>query len=742
MFLLMPVLVVALFTLVVVPQQQARMRQSLESQIQGTIASIVDINSAAYIQEDFPSIVDISSLVIKENPLIRYMVTSRQGGASILSTPDRWQEVDLSTSSHRWLNDKASRVIEQDPLTGERVYHHVFPVRFYNLDWGWIHVGVSLKVHDAQIRTMYLVTFAIGAVCVGLSALLAWYFARQLTTPLLHLKRVVERIRGGELGVRASVRTGDEVEQLADSFNATADALKSLTEELEVRVEERTLELKHSEERYRLLFENAAEAIFVLKEGKVRFWNPALRQLTGYRAEQLTGMPFAEVVFEDDRAAFLELMTRAETAGTPVTREGLRLARRSGEHVWVDVNGVAIRWDEDPALLCFVQDISERRALQVQLFHAQKMEAVGTLAGGIAHDFNNLLAGILGYVSLLQVGKDPSDPDYGRLQKIENQINSATGLTRQILGFARGGTYEKKPRDLNQVVQGAVELFGRTRRDIQVVQDLQEEGCTVDCDRGQIEQVLVNLLVNGAQAMPDRGTLTVRTRTREYPEETTEPFGLSPGWYVEVEVQDTGIGMDEATQARIFEPFFTTKGPGGGTGLGLASAYGIIKNHEGLIRVQSQVGHGSTFTCAFPRSKATVAPRERRRMNGIQHGEGTVLLVDDQNVIRTVGRAMLEMIGYKVLTAESGSEGLAIFKANPGQIDLVLLDMVMPGMGGGETFHHLRAIDPNIPVILASGYSLEGEVEALLACGCNGFLPKPFSTAQLSEKIAEVLPER
>lgn len=742
MFLLMSVLAVTLFALVVVPRQQARMRHSLESQIQGTIASIVDINSAAYIREDFPGIVDISSLVIKDNPLIRYVVTSRQGGVSILSTPLRWEEIDLSAPGNQWLGDTRSRVIDQDRLTGERIYHHVFPVRFYDLDWGWIHVGVSMKALDAQVRTMYLGTVAVGFSCVGLSALLAWYFARQLTTPLLHLKTVAERIRGGELGVRASIRTGDEVEQLADSFNATADALKSLTDDLEARVEERTLELKHSEDRYRLLFENASEAIFVLQDGKVRFWNPALRQLTGYRAEQLTGLRFADVVFEDDREAFLELMARAEASGGSVTREGLRLARRSGEHVWVDVNGVVIRWDQDPALLFFVQDISERRSLQVQLFHAQKMEAVGTLAGGIAHDFNNLLAGILGYVSLLQVGKDPSDPDYGRLQKIENQIHSATGLTRQILGFARGGTYEKKTRDLNQIVEGAVELFGRAQRGLKVVQELQDTGCAVDCDRGQIEQVLANLFANAAQAMPGGGTLTVRTRTREYTEDLTEPFGLAPGRYVEVEVQDTGIGMNEATQARIFEPFFTTRGPGGGTGLGLASTYGIVKNHAGLIRVQSRVGQGSTFTCAFPQSKAAVAVRERPRLDGIRQGEGTVLLVDDQQVIRTVGKAMLEMIGYDVLTAGSGTEGVAIFKANPGQIDLVLLDMVMPGMGGGETFHQLRAIDPHIPVILASGYSLEGEVEALLASGCNGFLPKPFSTAQLSEKIAEVLPER
>ena len=370
---------------------------------------------------------------------------------------------------------------------------------------------------------------------------------------------------------------------------------------------------------------------------------------------------------------------------------------------------------------------------------AQKLESLGLLAGGIAHDFNNLLAGILGYVSVIQAGKEPGTPEYDQLQTIEQQIDSARGLTRQLLGFARGGTYEMRPWDLNQIVQSAVDLFGRTKREIEVVLFLHGQECVADCDRGQIEQVLINLFVNASQAMPEGGTLTVRTRQKEYPEDLTRPFDLPSGWYVEVEVQDTGIGMDEATQARIFDPFFTTKDLGGGSGLGLASVYGILKNHRGLVRVHSQLGHGATFTCALPRSKAPVIVRDKPRRKGTHRGEGTVLVVDDQEIIRTVSKAMLEMIGYGVLRAESGEEALAIFEANREQIKLVLLDMIMPGMSGKETFHRLRALDPHLPVILASGYSLGGEVDALLAEGCNGFIQKPFNVAVLAEKISQVL---
>ena len=739
MFLLVSAVAVGMFTLFVIPRHRETMLRSMETEIHGTLATIVGINQSTYIQEDFASIVDINALVLRENPGIQYLVTSRRGGNTTLNLKGSWQEIDPAQPTNRWLEDHTSRMIDRNPLTGERVFHYAFPVRFYDLEWGWVAAGLSMRAADAQIRGMYLATLAIGALCMAFSALLAGFFTRRLTAPLLNLKAAAERIRGGEWEVRASVHTGDEVEQLADSFNATAEALRRLNLELEARVQERTLALRRSEERYRLVLDNAAEAIFVLREGRIRFWNPVLQELTGHERKELEGALFEDLVAKADRMAFLDLLARAESAQGPVLREGLRVERYAKEPLWVDVTCVAIRWDQDPALLCFVQDISERRNLQGQLFRAQKMEAIGTLAGGIAHDFNNLLAGILGYVSVIQAGKEPGTPEYDQLQTIEQQIDSARGLTRQLLGFARGGTYEMRPWDLNQIVQSAVDLFGRTKREIEVVLFLHGQECVADCDRGQIEQVLINLFVNASQAMPEGGTLTVRTRQKEYPEDLTRPFDLPSGWYVEVEVQDTGIGMDEATQARIFDPFFTTKDLGGGSGLGLASVYGILKNHRGLVRVHSQLGHGATFTCALPRSKAPVIVRDKPRRKGTHRGEGTVLVVDDQEIIRTVSKAMLEMIGYGVLRAESGEEALAIFEANREQIKLVLLDMIMPGMSGKETFHRLRALDPHLPVILASGYSLGGEVDALLAEGCNGFIQKPFNVAVLAEKISQVL---
>nr|WP_320131250.1 response regulator [uncultured Holophaga sp.] len=738
MFLLVPILAILLGVGMVLPRQERLLMQALDSQMSGTLASITGINSSTFARDDFAGLVEIGTQVLEANPELRYVIISRNGGTAIQNTDGHWAELDLRAPENQWIKGASSRIIEHNPLTGTRVYHHAFPVKFYNTEWGWIYVGVSMATYDAQLHQLYI-NFVVGAlVFAALSALLAWLFTRRLATPLLHLKTAAERIQGGELGMRAVVSTGDEVEQLSLAFNGMAEALQRLKEGLEARVNERTLELQRSEERYRLLFENAAEAIFVLQQRRIRFWNPALRGMVGREQDQLTGTRFEELVLQEDRPAFLDLVARAESTGSPVLREGLRLESRGGEPVWVNLNCVVIRWDEDPALLFFAQDTSESRALQVQLFHAQKMEAIGTLAGGIAHDFNNILAGILGYVSLLQMGKEPGSPEYERLQKVEKQVNSATGLTRQLLGFARGGAYEPKPWDLNQIVQGALDLFGRTKRQVRITLELHRERCVVDCDRGQIEQVLINLFVNAAHAMPDGGTLTIRTDFQDHGRDFAEAHGVEPGTYVEVSVKDTGVGMDSATLARIFDPFFTTRSMGGGTGLGLASVYGILKNHGGCIRVESRPGMGANFTFSLPRSQVGLISEERQRVKQITAGEGSVLIVDDQEIIRTVGQSMLEMIGYRVTAVESGLAAIEFIKGHPGMLDLVILDMIMPGMSGGETFQRMRALEPELPVILSSGYSLDGEVEALLECGCNGFLQKPFNAAQLAEKISEV----
>ncbi|MBA4418012.1 MAG: hybrid sensor histidine kinase/response regulator [Syntrophus sp. (in: bacteria)] len=386
----------------------------------------------------------------------------------------------------------------------------------------------------------------------------------------------------------------------------------------------------------------------------------------------------------------------------------------------------------------YVRDITEKRQLENRLLNAQKMEAIGTLAGGIAHDFNNLLMGIQGYSSLMLLGTDHIDPNYEKLKNIENLVQSGADLTKQLLGFARGGAYRLKATDLNDLIKKTSSIFGRTKKEISIHTKTQENILIVEADQGQIEQVLLNLYVNAWQAMPGGGNLFLETENVTLDMEFVKPYDVRPGKYVKVSVADTGVGMDEKTIQRIFEPFFTTKEMGRGVGLGLASAYGIIKNHKGIIQAQSRRGFGATFTIYLPVS-ARIPVEEKTIPGEIQKGKETILLVDDEKAIIDVTRQILERLGYKVFIARSGREAIEVFKKERGSIDLVILDMVMPGIGGAETFYGLKSVDPGVRVILSSGYSINDEALEIMKEGCRAFIQKPFKIDQLSGKLREVL---
>jgi len=380
----------------------------------------------------------------------------------------------------------------------------------------------------------------------------------------------------------------------------------------------------------------------------------------------------------------------------------------------------------------------ERQRLERQQVQAQKMEAIGTLAGGIAHDFNNVMMGIQGRTSLLLSEVDRTHPFYEHLKGIEEHLHKATDLTRRLLGFARGGKYEVRPIDLNAVIREQNRMFGRTRKEITLEESLEPSLWTVKADQGQIEQVLLNLYINAWQAMPTGGTLRVHTENKTLRERDVRDHRTKPGDYAAVSVSDTGVGMDPETRQRIFEPFFTTKKTGRGTGLGLASVYGTVQNHEGFIHVESQPGRGTTFTLFFPAFRRVPAAQRKSGDDMIQ-GHGTVLLVDDEPMILQIGQMMLQRLGFDVKTAGSGEEALNLFKADPAQIDLVILDMIMPDLSGAETFERLKAIGPGVKVLLSSGYSIDGEAAGILKRGCDGFIQKPFDLQSLSKKIRDVL---
>jgi two-component system cell cycle sensor histidine kinase/response regulator CckA len=342
---------------------------------------------------------------------------------------------------------------------------------------------------------------------------------------------------------------------------------------------------------------------------------------------------------------------------------------------------------------------------------------------------------IMGLASLMSAKIDPSHPFYADLQEIENQVQAGRELIQKLLTFARGTRFQVQPVDVNELVQVTADMFGRTRPDLQIVQELSRNLPPAAADPGQMQQVLMNLLINAWQAMPEGGKITITTRSINLKGGQDQPWELKPGAYMELSLSDTGVGMEAETLDHLFEPFFTTKAPGQGTGLGLASAYRIIKSHGGAIQVKSERGHGSTFTILLPVSQTppqVLAPRQGQ----IITGQGTILAVDDEPVLRQVAARLLKSLGYRVLEAPSGQRAIEIFKEHGGRIDLVLLDLVMPGLNGFQTLERLRALHPRVRVLLCSGH---GDAQDDNLPPEVAFISKPYSLELLSQKVAETL---
>jgi CheY-like chemotaxis protein len=369
------------------------------------------------------------------------------------------------------------------------------------------------------------------------------------------------------------------------------------------------------------------------------------------------------------------------------------------------------------------------------------MEAIGTLAGGIAHDFNNLLMGIQGNVSLSLLEADARTGFYQNLKKIEQLVQNGVDLTKQLLGFARGGKYEVSVVDMNQLLKEQNLMFGRTNKEVIFDGHYAPTLWRVEVDRGQIEQVLMNLYLNALQAMPGGGTLLVRTENVTIDQDQYRPYHVKAGQYIKIKITDSGVGMDEKTQQRIFDPFFTTKEMGRGTGLGLASVYGIVKNHEGFINVSSQIDKGTEFEIYLPATEEAVT-EQQQAVETFYAGQGTVLLVDDEAMILDVGQRMLHKLGYHVFTATDGVEALEVYAENQGKIDVIILDMVMPRLNGGDTYDQIKALNSRAKVLLSSGYSINGQAQEILNRGCDGFIQKPFNMQSLSRNIRMVLDKK
>jgi two-component system, cell cycle sensor histidine kinase and response regulator CckA len=510
--------------------------------------------------------------------------------------------------------------------------------------------------------------------------------------------------------------------------------------------------LNNSEQRFRALVERSFDAVTLADaEGNIIYESPNVPRITGLDIHSRIGKSGFEIVHPDDlpraRSVFLNILAEP---GATVTNLEFRGVRSDGT-VWIaECNAVNLLHDPNVrAIVINHRDITERKRLekereklQADLFQVQKMEAIGTLAGGVAHDFNNILAGVMGNLSLLELGTRNNfgnNPERDRyIQEIKELVQRGADLNNQLLGFARRGKTEVGPLDLAHAVEKTADMFGRTRRDLVIHQDFASSLMPVLMDYAQIEQVLLNLFINAGHAMPDGGHLILRADNVDLTSEQTETHGAAPGRFVKLVVADTGVGMDEATRARIFEPFFTTKSVGKGTGLGLASVYGIIKGHGGIITVESELGKGTAFSLFLPTTQIAVK-KAAFQTQPIHQGEGTILVVDDESILLKSVAQMLASLGYDVLTAATGRDAIEIVREKKNKLSLVILDLTMPEMSGAKTYEAIRAIAPQLKVLLSSGYSIEGQAQELLARGCCGFLKKPYDLGIISAKLKEVL---
>lgn len=512
------------------------------------------------------------------------------------------------------------------------------------------------------------------------------------------------------------------------------------------RLEKVQSDLAESEEKYRLLVEHANDAIFIIQDGQVQFPNNKGREIGRQLGLDLERVPFIEYVHPDDREMVIDRHLRRLRGEDLPHTYSLRLVGSSGREMTMALNAVLIQWQSRPATLNFMRDITAQKELEAQLEQAQKLEALGSMAGGMAHDFNNLLMSIRADAASLQLGTDISDRQQGTLSGILHAVSSGEAMTKQLLGFARKDTCKFFTTDLNRLSEKTIDLFKRNHPGLNIHTDLDNQLWMVEADPVQLERVILNLMVNSDQAMPDGGNLYLSTRNETLDRRSARRLGLTSGQYIRVSVADDGPGMGSDTLKRVFEPFFTTKRKGQGTGLGLAGSFGIVQSHHGALTASSEKGAGACFDIYLPVStndactetETAAADQQAVCLPPELDWLHTVLLVDDNRLVVTAVTLMLEKQGLRVLNALSAQSAFTLLEARADEIDLIILDMILPKMSGTEALHRMRELNPAARFMLTSGCGADDAVCKLIENHRVGFIQKPYSEKELYRKIREL----
>lgn len=557
--------------------------------------------------------------------------------------------------------------------------------------------------------------------------------ARTASIPIIHLSATYIRseyraagLDGGADGYIVQPVEGRELVATVGAF---------------LRLKETEKALRESEQWFRTLADSTATAIFIYQGETFVYVNRASEILSGYSREELLRMRFYDLVHPNFRDTVRRRGLERQLGREVVGRYEFSIVRKDGTERWIDFSAGRIDWQGKPAGLGTAFDITERKQAEEALRQSQRLEALGRLAGGVAHDFNNLLSVINGYCDLLADRPDVTDSVRADLEQVRKAGRQAAALTQQLLAFGRRQILNPEVLNLNELLAEMHKMLQRLiGEDIRLEFVPAESLGNVRADRGQIEQVVMNLAINARDAMPRGGKLTIETRDVELDEEYVRRHaGAQAGPHVMLAVSDTGEGMNEATRERVFEPFFTTKARGKGTGLGLATVYGIVKQSGGSIWCYSEPGKGSTFKVYLPRVEAQVEARDPERAPATVRGSETLLIVEDDSAVRDLARRILEDAGYKVLAAAGGREGLRLLEGAPGEVSLLLTDVVMPEMSGRELFERSRAIRPGLKVLYMSGYTDNAIAHHGILEPGTDLISKPFSASELAYRVRRAL---
>lgn len=721
------IITILIFGFSIIPLQRNSLINRLESEAKSVVTSIGQITATAIITEDYSFVIDHCIKVLNDRPAIIYVVITRKDGFSLVHASGKWSNKQLDGIWKPTLTLPIRGKFIKSKLVNKKLFHYSSPFSYSGIDWGWIHIGLSLNKFNNDLKIVYQRTIWLAVICISIGLLLAYLFAKRLSKPILKLNNIIQRISIGDLSARAEISSGDEIQSLADSFNHMTEALQKSREEL-IAARDYTTNILLS----------MYETLFVASPDRViKTANFAFCKLLGYEEKEIIGQPISKIfradeIFEgSNRDKLLKKGFISNIETTYITKTGEIIPVIFSASVMRDENNLI------QGIVCVAQDISERKRaekekeiLQKQLIQSSKLSAVGQLASGIAHEFNNILAIIRANIQLLLLEPEINDDYSNVLNLVDNQIIRAARIVSKMIAFAKPKKPEKVISDISEVIDEVL-LFQKKiflLENIKIVKNYSHTNKT-SIDKGQMQQVFLNLINNARHAIKHRERGTICISIKEINDN------------LEIIIRDDGIGMSEKDQKHIFNPFYTTKGARArdnlgikGTGLGLSVTYSIIQNHYGTINVESEKGKGTVFKITLPIATIVIEKEKKKKieLHGIKSEDIkklNILIVDDEKEFTDTIVKLFKKLGLNnVVIVNSGKDAITEF--NKQTFNIVFLDMLLPDMNGEAILEEIKKINSNIPVIFISGH-VELNENILKEKGAFGLIRKPFDINEI-----------